>query len=274
MFVSLNIKEYKDLRFQEKIRHRLGLLKPEPQRVYFENLAYYKINLVGSGEEINFEKIYEISPRFSKSVLMPEGFEPPEKGHVRRHRAARLAEKAGLMSVMALTESARIPLSRRCMGLIDIDGAHQDFAEAMVRFSPVVKVVTKRPDLYDKCADGMMSKYGAPLLLYDGAEFLADCDLIYSPDSTGLSGATKAPIISACRGGRGLPANVYCVKALEVPEKYLAQIPEGIDALDFLDAVYTFGEMNELEKLKVKDFDSAFGTVGFEDILSKIKRYY
>jgi hypothetical protein len=273
LFVSLNIKEYKSLTLAEKIKHQLGFRKSELGEAFFGDLRYYTLELVLKKGFVNYEKVYELIPRLAKAVVIPDGFEPPKEGHVRRHNPSRLIKKIGLEAALKLIETSLIPLCRRCLGLIDLDGVHTDFAEKMVKHAPLVKIVTNRFDIYGEFVDKMMDLYGAPVLLYGGLDFIYDCDVVYSPEEMDFKRLRGVPVIT-CQPCRDCFAgNIFSIKTLNIPLDIAKEIPPEQNPIDFLDAAYTYGNIKNLENIETSVFSSRFRDYRLEDILLLLKAY-
>ena len=279
MFICMQIKDYKQLTAYNKIRFRLGRYSPSILQVTEENFQYCLVEVVSRDGQINFEQIYNISPRLGKFVVMPRGVEPPDTSKVHRHRAARLLEQVGLAAAVAACDTSQIPLARRSIGLIDEEGIYSSFAEKMIKHLPTVKVYTQNPGRYEDVREQMMDIYGAPLLVDDRPDFLRGCDLVYAPASiinTPPTTASGGPPIFLANPEQAAQyqSGVYAIGSLKVPEEISDLVPRNIDPVDFLDAAYLYCGYKELENIQINEILCRGHAFPFKVLVQAVEKKY
>lgn len=280
LFACLSIKSYRKLKLSDKIKMFFGKYKPNIAHITNDNMSYYLIELIEKKGKVDLKILSSMIPHMSRNILIPKSIDLSEEikeNKISEHNAKLLPEKLALKAVLNISDSSRIPLSRRILGLIDIEAKYTHFVESMIKYVPTVKVLTNYPEKYDTIREHIMDTYGAPLIIDTDYNLLNGCQIIYSPEICEFNKIKQIPVITAVdideytNNGNYISYqnNIFFIDKLEIPEYLLEEIPEIYDELQFLDAVYTYCKCTELENLNI----SRFSTYTQTSSSSKDKKY-
>ncbi len=205
-----------------------------------DGLDYYLITIQTKRKKPDYSALFELYPRFSGRVIPAQALKLPDELTGLCYLSHNFERDIMLRLCGQISTFLPMPLIRRTIGLVDVDGIYAPFAETLIKYSPIVKVYTQNPAGYDEICRLLMERYGAPLVLTQQQNSLNDCALLFSPDGPvpQTQTITKSLVVMGTRPPREqtCPPNTLCLHTLSLTDAQAALVPGGIDPVQFFGA--------------------------------------
>lgn len=186
----------------------------------------------------DWRRVAALADRYADRMLLPAGLEaPPPIAHAAFPRYER---HVLLQTAVEIVKRTRMPMYRRVAGLVDATGEYSDFLYPLLSHYTSVKVITKRPALYEAQSERMMRELGASVMLRDDYSSLDDCVLIIAPDGVDTRERLKCPVLSGKPPAENQPSDFITDLRVAAPHEVLRLCPEGIEPHLFFAALYEY----------------------------------
>ena len=248
MFVVLSRREVEG-RGLAKITQRLRTPAVTRKRESFLGNWYCRMEV--TGKSIPWERVALLSGRAGGRLVLPPELEVPEGYGLGRFRPTILEGR--LCALTAVQVAASGPEGAGAVaGLIDEDGVWSWCCRQLAQHFSAVRVWTRRRERYAEFAERLSGELGAPVSLAESPYDLSACSVTVSPGSFGVI-KLGCPVITATQSGIQGSPTVNRMR-LELPGELEEQIPEGIEPLDFIGAVYELGVRRFPLQFPIRDF--------------------
>lgn len=239
MFVSLEITQPVPQGILGRLRGILSRPKAwvEPRECCGGQYVSLCFNLGKNGP--NWENIQRLAEEYAPLVLVPEGLNPPESSGLSVYTPTSGFRRQVLLhtacEMIALT---KMPMYRRVLGLIDVDGDWADQLFPLLRHYTSIKVVTRNLSRYRFAGEQMMEELGAPVLVGEQLSSLSDCVLVLSPVDFSSQEDFRLPCPVLTGGTCSLRYRPLLMEKPEVGLPRFAEAPPGIPEHLFAAALY------------------------------------
>lgn len=215
------------------------------------NVRYCEITTPQKKKGPDWQRIFQLGEHDAHKIVLSHLLSlPPEESSRQFSPVLYQRRLAVNTAVQALVRSG-VPMYARSIGIVDEEGVCQEEVRHLVTLSPVVKIFTREPEEYDAFSEEMMECFGAPLVLCDRMEAMADCLVVVSTRSAELevTGRFPPPIFSS--GATKVQGGAKVVDRLVpmLPEELRHQIPWDINHADFAGALWELGGVEWLGDL-------------------------
>lgn len=243
-------------------RKRRLSFRRRPPTVYSEFVTvgsgrYIKINAEsGRDGSPDWEQVRRAAGREAGRMLLPRGCMPPEGSRIAPFGGRELARQ--LMTVTGVTLLEMVALNPRLVqvSVYDPRAVMPDLPLLFMPYAADVRVVTGRPERFERQQYEAMKKYGAVLSVRNETESLNGSFLILAPegvpDARKLSASPRGLLLSAVP----VPETVkndswYQNKIVDgymprVPGSFYTALPSGCDAGEFLAGLYELSGIREI----------------------------
>lgn len=240
MFACLELREERAV----GIFHRLlNILTEQKVRSHIRAVCgaeFLTIEAAVGKRGIDWQEVEAHAGRLAGRMLLPEGCCPPPECRVRPFRAVRFDRLVLQRTACELINRTRMPMYRRVLGVVDERGECADFLYGLLHYYTAVKVLTGAPAVYERAAQEMMERLGAPVFIGEDPRCFAECVLILAPEwPEALSARPGCPVLSGEAGVAGQGGcDFFSRLQTEPPPDVLAAVPRGIDPHLFAGALY------------------------------------
>lgn len=160
---------------------------------------------------------------FPESVKVPNGFPKPS--------FKKLRKRAFILTALEILKKEKC----ESVTIDDRDGDYINHIEKFVPLSPLIRVVTDKPERYEGLREKIMDEFGAALLTADENSDLGRTWLVtYKGGSWHGEGIKAVTAADVCFGAEKL----IRLSELNFDEKYLSLVPPETDREKFLSALY------------------------------------
>lgn len=190
---------------------------------------------------IDWHAVARICGPFANRVLLPEDISLPKEAPLQSPALPEFYNRVLLQTACSLVERTRMPMYRRVLGFVDLDGSYAEMLDTLLMHYTSVQVLTENIERYEACSRHLMEELGAPLTVCGTLRSLESCVLVVSPASVQLSEKANfsCPVLTggtfSC-GGRANLISGLEISGLEVKEA----CPPGISLHQFAGAMYEF----------------------------------
>ncbi|MFA9381044.1 MAG: hypothetical protein ACERKO_08285 [Acetanaerobacterium sp.] len=242
-----------------------------------DGIAYYIMEIAKKKGAFNFNELRTLYPRFCGRVLLAPTLSLPDELEALGYSSQGYVRQLMLKACMDVSKLLPLPLIRRSIGLVDEDGIYASFTETLIKYSPVVKVFTQKPERYRDTCRALLEQYGAPVVITEHLASLGDCVLVFSPDSLSMDAQVLSRALVVA-GGRPQDAdhreNTLCLHSLAASEAQLALVPGGIDPVDFFGAACELCGKRELYSLRPAAFFAGRRVIAAGELTKHIHAFF
>jgi len=209
--------------------------------------------------EIDWPAVEQAAGRMRTKMLFPAGIEPPvtevsislraqlEPG-LRAFVARRLPLLLSLRTAQQVLRACHRPARERSITFVDPRGQLCRQLEPFVPLAGSLRVCTPEPAHYRQTAQQLLSRYGVVLVVSSSPACFAQSDMVVAEDLSLFTGRERGLVFTpdvsplpGCRVVRG--------REPALPAVYEALQPEGIDAMQFVAALFELCGVKEMERL-------------------------
>lgn len=219
-------------------------------RVTEGKVLVHHINYINRTGKVNWKKIEKVTGT-SAPVLYSGDIAPPEDIRINFFEDRELSKRlCGNMALSVLSMMDSVPKNLR-IGLYDARGEYWDLAEAILRFTDNLIVVSKNFPLYRDVAERIMEESGAVLCVNPDVKCLSACMLIIAPDAVDFSftPVTKAVVLSGARPKVPVSCQSFYGYTFSLDRDFSRLKPEGISTELFAAGLYSLCGFYELGSL-------------------------
>lgn len=190
---------------------------------------------------LDWPLVEELAGRFANRLLLPDHLELPPDSLLGALSCPEFQKKTLVATACHIIQQTRMPLYRRVLGLIDLDGSCADLLFPLLQQYCTVHVVTHRPDIYHAAAGDMMEQLGAPVLVGDQLTLLSQCVLVLAtgdvPDQTT---PLPCPVLEGSPPPTQRQWDVITDLRVSPPQEVASLCPPGISPHRFAAALFEY----------------------------------
>ncbi len=264
-------------------KRRKGLFAPWSRNhgtAYYcgqENLDYYLLHIPEKRRKPDYSALRELYPRFSGRVIAADTLQCQQDVLALYFDSSNYQRQIMLRLCTRVSELLPMPLIRRTIGLVDPDGIYANFAETLIKYSPIVKVYTNKPAAYRDTCRHLLAYYGAPLLLTEHIGSLHDCVLLFSPDFQDASQLSPRSLVVLGTKPQstevGLPGAIW-LRTLSLTQEQQSLVPSGIDPVLFFGAACELSGKREFTSLSPKQLSFGRRIIEAAELPSFVQSFF
>ena len=250
MIVSLNVERCRCKSIAEKI-HSLFIPYRIDARIRKKNhISVLQMNYTAMRGRIRYRKLFPYMAGTKKVVLCDKDTDLSDSG-VKRFENNDFCLTMITSFLRNMFSGNEHIVSGIKSAYYDPMGEHPETAEQLLDIFPDLTVVTDMPKYYEVFADNLLNEKGLVLTVSNDPEQLAQRDIAV----TSCAIDRTMPLPSRClvfSPQKPLISTKYTVLwdySVKVPYKYLALLPDGIEDMYFLSALYTLAGVRSLARL-------------------------
>lgn len=227
--------------------------RPQQPKIEYSTVLNCRYAVVKSEKlksRSDFEKIYALSPRLCRNLIVPNNIEIPEECGIKRFSADNFKQHLAVSAAIAAIGYSEIPLYRRAVGFVDLDGSCASYVYKLINYFNLVKIVTSNYKRYIKISDELIKTYGAQIIYSNNPDILNRGNEIMMVVAPKEPTPLIKPDVPVFCGSCDFQSNqIISNYKINLSREIIEQCPEKINPFDFAAAVWECSNCQPIENV-------------------------
>ncbi len=196
--------------------------------------------------EIQWSNVKTVAGQNAANLVLPKWITPPDGNRIKAFKSIDLPRRITVNSIIKLLSMRKNIMNE--IAVIDYMGGCAGLLEKLPEYSAGILIVTAKPERYESVKRSAMNTYGVTLRITDDISKAFDCPLVMIPSPMWSAVAfSRLSVIIAADSRNIYSSNVYLANGINLEQRYLDLLPEGVSPLYFASALYEISGVKSIK---------------------------
>lgn len=216
-----------------------------------ESSFFYRLELYKRQIEDNPDILRELLGKCSQRVIFSGSERPENSPYFKTVKVEGYLQRVLINTALDLLQKRFNGYERLKLCFVDKRGEYSGFLRDFALTAGEITVVTDKPSAYDGICNELYEEYGLSVIMSDRAGELSNYDFTVSPQFNLNKLFNNTVIIKNKASGL---CDVLKGHEVKLPESVKQIIPQSVNKLEFIYALYTYCGIDSLGTLRFNDF--------------------